>query len=319
MWRTDFRGEIATGKGADSFSVCCMARETLPIVQKFVDHYRRAGARQIHLFLDGTDEETQEIREVYKADDFVEVTCCNPDFWRRIYPDDADLNLSHKLVGAFKLGIQKNTSDWILFCDADEFVVGDTPLGAALAMLPKDCLGIRLRNTEAVWGADENIDEPYSCGFERSPFTGGQRRKAVLSMLIYGKEWQHMRRGTAGHVAGKHLLRKGVMPDRMKSHYSWLNGKKIDFLHTLVEYDANLRVVHFDAISHLLWQEKWKSRLEGYTNFQDLGKARVLQMEKVKSALADGTDEKLFRRYYGLNRWQQFFLKRLGLLTRIDK
>lgn len=304
---------------SNSYSVCCLARESLPTVQRFVDHYRHGGADRIFLFLDGTDDETQEVSDAFQGDDFVSITRCNPEFWRNMYPDGIDMNLSDKIVGVFELGIHKNKSDWVLFCDADEFVVGDRPLGVALAMLPTDFRGVRIQNTEAVWGVEDDISKPYSCGFERAPFKGSLGRKEFLARLVYGRNWKFMRRGTAGHVAGKHLLRKGVIPDEITSHLSIVDGKKVRFMPVGLRRSMNLRLVHFDAISHQRWREKWQSRLREYSNFEDLGKPRQLQLEMVKSALKDGTDHQLFRRYYGLNHWQKFMLRRLGLLTSIKK
>lgn len=319
MWRTDFRDDALTDEKIDSFSICSLVRETLPILQRFVDHHQRAGVEHIFLYFDGTEEETRSVQEAFQQDDSVSVECCDSSYWAKMYPDSSQLDLGDKQIGAFRNGMTRNKSDWMLICDADEFVTSDKPLGAALAQLPKEFSGVRIRNTEAVWGTGDDIHEEFGCGYERHPFPIGFWGRTVLPLLVYGRDWLLIRRGVTGFMSGKHLVRRGMIPDKMTSHFSWFNGKKVSFMPQDIAKDANLRIVHFDSIGYKRWETKWATRISGRTIPRTKSPMRLKQWSMIEHALNSGQGEGLFRRMSALNRWQQFILNRLGLLTRIEK
>lgn len=320
MWYRDFRKETINRSDVDSFSICVIAREEVSDMLRFVEHHLYAGAEHIYLYFDGSSHEAKAYLDAFKDIQAVTVFVCDTSFWRDVYPNETIPALVRKQIAVRKLCIGLNKSDWLYCCDADEFLSSDEHPGAVLARLSPECLGVSLRNTEAVWGGDDDLAQPFGCGFERAGFPNNKVIRKVLSYLVYGRNAYPMRRGVTGHIGGKYLVRKGVMPNEVKCHFAVINGARTPWLDDLLPSDhANLRIVHFDAIGHKRWSAKWKTRINGYTNSQDLGKVRIFQMKKIEAAMADGTDEKLFRHYYGLNLWQQFILQRLGLLTRIDK
>lgn len=319
MWRRDYRDEVSSCNDIDSFSICSLVRETLPVLERFVEHHQRAGVEHVFLFFDGTVDETRQIQDAFQDNDTVSITCCDSTFWTQIYPNKARIDLGDKQYAAFYRGIDLNTSDWLLFCDADEYVVADRPLGVALAKLPKSWSGVRLQNTEAVWGPKDNIHEDFGCSYERNSFPNGFRGRTLLPLLVYGRSWLLIRRGMTGYTTGKHLLRAGVVPEKMTSHFSRVNGKRVRFIPKRIQREFNLRIVHFDAIGFERWKAKWESRILGQAIPRTRSMARKRQWAKIAAAFETGAEAKLFRRINSLNRWQQFVLVQLGLLGRIEK
>ena len=294
-------------------------RETLSDACRFIDHYLRAGAEQIYIFFDGSHTEARDLIEAYSDVDAVVVFVCDAAFWQKTYPDIDVPMLVPKQVAIRKIAINQNTSDWLLFCDADEFVTGDESLGAVLSRLPKDCPGVIIPNSEAVWGVGEDIWKPFGCGFERFSFPEGFIGRSLLPIVVYGLNARPMRRGTTGHGAGKHLLRRGVRPNKMKCHLSVVAGRKVEKLEALLPAGGvNTRLVHYDAIGYDRWRMKWENRVSGISRPSTRYPPRIKQFVMIAGALEAGDGEKLFRRFNSLNRWQQFVLRRLGLLARIE-
>lgn len=302
----------------NSFSVCALIQERPFVIERFVSHYQRVGAEQIFIYFDG-DVPNKESELIKILDNNrVSHVVCDAEFWHQKTGETSPA-LSTKIVAAFRDAIPRNRSDWVLFCDVDELVVGNCPLGHALAQLPTDVFGVRLRNTEAVWCSKQNTNIPFSCNYERSPFPAGRLGQTVLPMLVYGRAWRVMRRGTTGHTSGKHLLRRGVFPDEMTSHSSVVEGKAIRYLHEIIPNHLSQRILHFDAISQDRWVEKWRKRIQGRTISTTMGLVRQQQMARIAEALNLGHIEREFRRYNSLNSWQLKILGRLGLADRIPQ
>lgn len=303
----------------DSFSVCVTARETVSDLRRFIDHYCDVGAEHIYLHFDGTRDEARDVCVTWDQDPRVTVTVCDQDFWRKVFPTVEAPTLEKKQVAVFMMTIEKNQSDWLLFCDSDEFLTADGPIQEVLAKVPSDQPGVRIRNTEAVWGVSDDLTEDFGCGFERHPSGDTFIGRRLMPYLVYGRDGALMRRCLTGYVEGKHLLRRGVVPAKMTCHDSRMGERRLAFLHDVLPEDANARIVHFDAIGSARWHRKWQSRISGKTNAADMGKSRRQQERRIAEAMTDGNGEQLFRQLYGLSRWQQFILGRFGLLTRIDK
>ncbi|NDW54794.1 glycosyltransferase family 2 protein [Aliiroseovarius sp. PrR006] len=135
-----------------SFAVCSLVRETLPDMCRFVTHYLRAGAEHIYINFDGSQAEASEHIAAFADVEAVTIAVCDAEFWQKTYPKESVPKLVPKQIAVRKIAIGLNQSDWLLFCDAGEFVVGDEMLGTVLSRLPNDCPGVVIRNSEAVWG-----------------------------------------------------------------------------------------------------------------------------------------------------------------------
>lgn len=325
MFTADFRDEVANDDSIDSFSVTLCARECVSVLRAFVEHYQLAGAEQIFLYIDDTKEVSDEVTEALAPYGFVTVQGCDEAFWKEAYPDEKVPSLPQKQEALRDRTIAMNTSDWLFFCDADEFIIGDRPIGAALAQLPDDMKGVRLKNSEAVWGPEDDITKPYGCTYERFSFgtrkrlkgDAGEKLRILAAVLIYGRDWRGMVKGVAGHSMGKHFLRRGAYPESSTSHLSVFDGKRVPYLPPSIQSQHDWHVVHFDAISLKRWQEKWQGRLSGSTNMGLVGVSRFAQFEAARRAFQKGNSRELFRRYYSVNRWKRFILTRMRLLKRL--
>lgn len=300
-----------------SFSVCLMAREPAEVIRRFVSYYHGIGAERIFVYLDGVPEagEASEIEEV-AAKPYVSLSFCDEVFWSDALGAQERF-LTTKLSHIFRTCIAHNGSDWLLFCDADEFLATDRSVSEILDLVPPSVPGIRIHNTEAIWGPEDNIHGLFDCGYERRGFS--RWGKFFLSPLTYGRAWIALKRGTSGHVEGKHMLRRGVEPEKMGSHFSTVNGAPVPYLHELKPELSETRIVHYDAMGYERWLSKWLMRINRTTVSNTMSKSRLHLLREIQASVDNGTSEQAFRRYNALNRWQLFVLKVLGLVKPLDK
>ncbi|MFD1343338.1 hypothetical protein [Litorisediminicola beolgyonensis] len=280
-----------------SFAVCAMVRETVDVLDVFARSYAQSGAARIVLYYDGSETEAAPVEAAA--------------------PGGA-LALEEKQEHVFRHALERNREDWLLLCDSDEILQRGHLLGAALAALPEDVPGIRLRNTEAVWGTGHDIEPAFSSTYERHPFPWGKRRSALVAMLVYGRLWRQMRRGTAGHKLGKQLIRRGRTPDTVTNHFAIFDGVKTTFLDAYLEGPDLPYFRHYDAVSFARWSEKWRVWHSADTHAIRMSDARLEQMTVIRAGLGTEAARQAIRRYNQVGPWQRGVLSLLKLLDRIE-
>jgi hypothetical protein len=286
------------------------------VILSFVKHYIKIGAMEIFIYLDHQNQ--VEKLDLPDLSDYPQVSVfeCDNSFWEvgQKQTGQSVTELDKKLVKVFRDAIEKNSSEWLLFCDADEFLSGPTSFNSTLSRLPESLKGVRIRNTEAVWATGSAPYAQFSCDYERVPFPKTTLGRIILPWFVYGAAWRELSRGTTGHVQGKHILRKGAVPDRMTSHSSFIEGEDLPFLHVVHPPAKEFRIVHFDALSYERWVEKWCRRLQKRTISDRMGRARRRQLDRISLAFSSGNALKMFETFNTLNSYQRLVLSRLKLL-----
>lgn len=297
------------------FAVVAMVKEPSYVLRAFVDHYRRSGAESISLYFEGTEDECSEAMEGVPMAEQDDVILCDAAYWDA-RADDARLSVEDKQKLCYLDQIKRNQSDWLLICDADEFLRAPSSLTAFLARLPPDVPGICIRNTEAVWGPGDDRGAVFGSSYERDPLPDYLQKSRLFLRLVYGSNGATFARGTMGHDAGKQVLRRGVLPEAMRLHNSLIDGEHLHFLTAYLPDAHEVRFVHFDAVGFDRWLWKWKLRLSGVTDARNIMPVRLKQMAAIEAALREKTERELFETYYGLTRWQFAILKLFGLARR---
>ena len=171
---------------------------------------------------------------------------------------------------------------------------------------------VRVRNAEAVWtpGDDANVD--FGTHSFRWPIKG--RRGRVIPRLVYGRFHRFLGSGLAGHSSGKQFLRTNRRYQKIRVHWSVPEGGGT--VRWIRDFSPHrFFIAHFDAISFERWKRKFLRR---YDRPQDVPTMRSTRLNLVNligatSERSDADLEKLFKRIYGLTRWQFALLKRLNL------
>jgi hypothetical protein len=296
---------VSGRSGMSGFSVVSMMREPAEVVGRFVDYYRRLGATDIFIYYNGPASEV--------PDSAAEVcTLCTPAFWAPHGGEPRELEQRQRICYAD--GYSRCRTEWLLVVDADEYVFGDRPLAQALASIPPDVESVAFPTAEAVWGPGDDIDEPFGCTHFR---TAWRRRSTWLALapLIYGPSCGHLKRGVAGHDAGKQVVRTGRADLRIDLHATARDGVSVTRRAPTISPElAGFYVAHFDAISLARWEHKWRLRSQSGLVLAHMAAARQRRQQQrmIVAGLANGRSREVFARIYGLNALQFRLLALLG-------
>ena len=296
-----------------SFSTVSLMRETPDVVRRFADFYRAAGADEMLVYSDGPSPELRALAipglVLVEADD---------GFWAGL-GEKRPPGLEERQSRVYHHAVGRSRSDWLLVCDADEFVFGDRPVAAFLDAIPADHDSVAVQVAEAVWGPGDAIDTPFGSSHFRVVW---RRHKLWRSLggLVYGRAIaRHMQLGLTGHFAGKQFLRTGRSYSRIGNHATERDGRAIT--RQAAEIDralAGMYVAHYDAIGLARWSQKWRQRIARDTLAERMTESRLAQMRLIEDGLAGGEEptRALFRAFYGLSRPQYRLLSALGYAFR---
>jgi hypothetical protein len=287
------------------FSTVSMMRETPEIVGNFVDYYRRAGARQILIYYDGTAPEM-------RIDHPAEIVECNEAFWAERGGRPKALEDRQAMV--YLAGLERCRSPWMLVADADEFVFGNLRVPDFLDRVPDEVDAVRLPTAEAVWGPGDTLGASFGATYFRTAWPRG-RVGRLLRRAIYGKVAALMPNGLAGHRRGKEFIRTGRGIDGIGNHTASRDGRLVTVdVDRLDRKLQGMYLGHFDSVGRAHWERKWRMRAEERTHSVNMARLRLAQMGLFLGSMERGeraiTD--LFARYYSLTRLQYLALSALG-------
>lgn len=184
-----------------SWAVVATVDEPAPLVAAFVAHHLNEGAQAVHLFLDKGDPETVRLLRGMTG---CLLTRCNKEHW------EAHNNGTHPYLHTRRQIINANIAyaacqaDWLIHCDADEFIRNGAAVSAALAKAPADCDHLRLRVAERVMPATATQSGLFD-GIFRLP---AHNQDTALAE-IYHPVAAYLDRGLTGHPNGKGVVRVG--------------------------------------------------------------------------------------------------------------
>lgn len=287
-----------------SFSTVSLIRETPAVLLRFAGHYLAAGADEVMLYWDGDDPP-----EVLRTPG-LSLVACDPAFWAALGGRPAGLEARQAAV--YGVAMARCASDWLLVCDADEFVFGDRPLAAWLDLIPSGEDAVRLPVAEAVWGPGDDPARDWGSTHFRTVWPS-EKLWRLLGRPIYGEVAGFMRRGLLGHIEGKQVLRAGRRYSAIRNMAAERDGQRLGRPAASVAPALTGQWLgHFDAIGFERWREKWRRRIERETLAENMSPGRNAQMALVADRLASGRGEALFAAFYGLSRGQVAALRGLG-------
>lgn len=226
--------------------------EPLPLLRAFAAHHLEMGAEEVHLFLDRDD---PELATALRVDGRVRVTVCNSEYWRvthwRARPV---LHTSRQVVNATR-AYRDTEFEWMLFADADEFLVCDGDFADILRDAPDDWDLLRIPVAErcyemANWPRD--TDTLYGGIFRRAMGLGPKRARD-----IYGPDAAFLQRGVLAHHAGKSVVRTRRVY-YMGLHWPkpfkfWGGPPKIDGIPAYQTFQDGAYIVHYDGLTPRHW------------------------------------------------------------------
>lgn len=188
-----------------SWSVHSTMDEPVELVSAFAAHYLAAGAAEVHLCLDRKNEEILDVLGRFAQ---VRLTVCDEAYWYRTRVGTRPIGQAERQIINLKAHYAASRHDWLLFCDADEFLYTDPEglnLDQMLARCSDDVLFYTFPVAERFYqtgSAPMTIFEGlYRC---RSP------RVQAIGPTIYGDKWQFLSRGLLQDGPGKSVMRVGA-------------------------------------------------------------------------------------------------------------
>jgi len=293
-----------------TFSVTAMMRESLDVVQRFLDYYRALGAETIFVYFDGSIDSLGGL-DLTRT----ELIECDDAFWHAT-SGGRPQTLDAALWATHARSARLHNSDWLFVTDADEFLTGGS-IRAMLARVPGEIEALRIRNVEAVWGPGDDIARPFASTHFRKPVP--KKLFSLLARPLYGKAAPFFHRGLVGHSEGKHFLRRGAAFTEIQSHDSFRDGRRLGrWAHDVVPEAEGMVVLHFDAVGFERWREKWRRRFSREMPSDQMSPKRAAQLPRIEAAVSAGDAEamRLFREFYGLSPWQKTALNLIGGLER---
>lgn len=289
-----------------SFSVVALMKEEIFVIQKFVNYYCKIGARRIYIYIDGEmDNEIAKYKNgIVDNNTEVRFVFCDDVFWEQI-DGGRPKDVQPRLEAVFQHCHCRDDSDWLLICDADEFIVSKKSLNQLLDSVPQEVYSFGIDPVEAVWGPDEDISDPFGSSYFRKPNIYNK----FLLIRLYGVFFFLFRNGILGHTIGKHFVRKGVEFSSIGCHKAYVNGKGVTTPASSIGYElSDIMVAHFDAISFERWYQKWYRRSYNETISAKKRRSGRRQVQEKIFKILNNFDENqsqwLFRRLFKINRSQ---------------
>jgi len=239
-------------KPAATWSVVSTVAEPPSLLLAFAAHYLSIGASEVHLFL---DDPGQPGIELLKAMPGVRLTICDAAYWKTSGKKRPPRQEGRQIHNA-NVAYSEARSDWLFFCDADEYLLPVQPVGKLLGQLPETVIQCRPHMSERMFGP----------GPQDSLFAGQIKRpiptKVAALSEAFGPLAPFTTGGLLGHVIGKSFTRTGRSDIRIKIHMAVpkdpaveMRMRKMKRLRPGPQLDG-LWLVHYDGLTPLHWKLK---------------------------------------------------------------
>lgn len=311
-----------------TFSVAVMLRETPDLIDRFVRYYDALGAAEIFLFHDGPLQagiEGDALRARLAANPKVRLEEWSEEMFKDALGPEEYKDFHPKQSYLYMLAKQRNSADWIFYCDADEFLIARGDVGELLSRVPKNFRCISAPVAEAVWGPGDPIESPFGSTHFRRPIRK-PRTWELARRWIYGENGLLMEKNCLGHALGKAFLRHDAKADLIVSHRSYREGQIIKTYRVYGSKHLNglMEVAHYDAVGLDRWIEKFRLRNDKEITNLNMRDKRRRQAE-IAATLKDAAERgdraaaiREFRGLYGLTKFQYGALRLGGFAFQAD-
>ncbi len=277
-----------------TWEVTATLDEPPAVVLGFVAHHLAMGAAHISLYF---DHDPGAVISLMKGLPNVECVICDASFWADAgtrpssHVDRQIFNANHRF--------QRCASDWMLHCDADEFLSDGAALRRALSQVPATTPSLRLSTVERCFVYTDQ-DSSIFAGAMRGPIP--KLYADTLSQMYPAQFARFLHRGVAGYLGQKSLSRRGADVAIGNHHTVARDRDTVQQSDQRTPFDVaqNVQLHHFDGMTaqhaaHKLRRKTLHAAPAALAN--RLGPARYAQISALQAG--EVTPEALF---FGLRR-----------------
>lgn len=255
-----------------SWAVVSTMDEPAQLVVTFAAYHLSIGASEVHVYLDQPDPEAMAL--LSRLPNCI-VTVCDKAFWKASRMGKRPLQHFNRQMMNAEHAYARTQADWILHCDADEYVADATGLPAELAAAPAQVMYLKYAMAERVGLVGHRPDHIFE-GVFRMPF----KEFNTAASDVFGHSTGFFRNGITGHAAGKSIVRAhaGMVP---AVHAPRGNPPMLGM--------QSSRLLHFDGLTRLHYMIKLLRRAyepPGHASKRH-GMSRVTQFESLKESVSD--------------------------------
>lgn len=234
-----------------TWAVVATVDEPPALVQAFVAWYLSLGAAQVFVYCDRSDDPVQTILADLPK---VTVVACDDAHWLRVGKSRPRRHEVRQVRNAQDAYLRTD-ADWLLHCDADEFLFADAAVGSHLATVSDDTDCLVLSVAERVHQPPDAQNSIFEGAFRR-PF----RDAADRGRAVFGSDFDLTYRGLTGHAQGKAFVRTD-RPLQMSIHRPRLRGADQDIALERAQVDR-LELLHFEGLTPAYWAFKLTRMIE---------------------------------------------------------
>jgi len=296
--------------GGDTVAIVSTQRASMERTLQFVAYHLRLGVDHIFLFLDDpNDLAAERLRNQSKT------TCipCDSQHWREV-AGDRPVMVQHRQVANANhfLQSQRGEFTWMIHLDSDELLCCPGGLQRTL-----ECEGVNVQHLKMrPWEAVPESQDCRDAFREVHLFKVPRCRRYRLAWRLAARRGFFQGEYLRGYFTGKPAIRLDGSVRTMNIHRP-KNDDGTDIASTV---SKGISVLHYDAASFDEWQTKWATKIERFDQSR-WSPNRRSQSEYFAELMRRGDMSKLrefYNQLYLLPHWDQFVLKRLGLLKRVD-
>lgn len=265
-----------------SWGIVSLVNEPKPLVFAFAAHYIALGADRVTLYLDTPD---PALGAALMSLPKVEVIQCDAKFWAK-FPFQRFFEPSWRQKVVAQECYNTCELDWLLHCDADEFLLPDPDLFTLLEEArarPEPVDFIRVNAVERLHRSADLTHYPNGESIFWGMFREPYPTPALVDQL-HGADAALMSGGLCAYAGGKSFHRTGR--DLNVGIHTPLEEAK----RPLIEISFGARILlHFDGLTPASWTTKIQRKLSQKDNINGhVDKLRVLQNAALMAA---GDDE----------------------------
>ncbi|MGI3171700.1 glycosyltransferase family 2 protein [Pseudooceanicola sp. C21-150M6] len=184
-----------------SWTVVSTVAEPPALLYAFVAHYLGLGADEVHLFIDDPD---QPGLAPLRAMDRVRLTICDDAYWDEVNNGVRPRGQELRQIRNASRAYRACRTDWMFFCDADEYLTARKPVAQILAGVDPKVMHCRPHMAERAFDAERAQADLFD-GVLKLPLPN---RPRILD-AVYGGLAPLTTGGFLGHVIGKSFTRTG--------------------------------------------------------------------------------------------------------------
>lgn len=175
--------------------------EPSALTAAFVAHHLAVGAAEVHVFLDRPNPATEALLAGIAG---VVVHHDGEDGWTHAWRNKRPERVEGRQKYNATRVLRETGLDWLVHCDADEFVWPIRPLGRELARVSVQKHWLKLTVAERVYRTRIPAGHVFD-GVFRTPW----RDRAAEGSAAWGASAAYLNGGLSGHTAGKPVVRAG--------------------------------------------------------------------------------------------------------------